>query len=543
MTQRRGTKALVAAITLAVGAATTGVSAAAVHAPSVHAKGTRWDSVIVTAKNGHMRDAALAVKRVQGIVGTAIPLIEGFSAKVPAGSEAALAHTASVRSVSPDGHITFDAQTFDPSATATNPVRSTKASSLWSAGGYGQGVGVAVVDTGISPSADVTGRVVYGPDLSGEGSLIDTFGHGTVMGGIIGGDGSQSASGGHPYTGLAPKSTLISVKTAGANGATDVTTVLQALNWVSAYASQYNIRVLNLSWGLNSTQSYLLDPVDYAVERLWNQGIVVVVSAGNQGPTNGTITTPGSDPMVLTVGAYDDKANSTLSDDVVSQWSSEGPTADLVSKPDIITPGRTIIATRSHASTIEQENPQALIGDGYIKGSGTSQAAAVTSGVVADLLSVRPNLTPDQVKNILKSSANPISGVSANAQGAGRLTIPAGFQYVPAGMPYTQPSLATGLGSLEADRGGVDFATTLNGVATTITGEIDTKGEAWNPVAWTGNQWTGNQWTDGNWEDAFWGDAPPAYAPLPGEPVLDAATSLSEMLAHVQVDINLGLMP
>jgi serine protease AprX len=373
------------------------------------------------------------------------------------------------------------------------------------------------------------------------------------MGGIIGGDGTQSAAGGHPYTGLAPKSTLIAVKTAGANGATDVTTVLQALNWVSAYASQYNIRVLNLSWGLGSTQSYLLDPVDYAVERLWNQGIVVVVSAGNAGPTNGTITTPGSDPEVITVGAYDDKQNTDPSDDAVSAWSSEGPTQSLIAKPDIVAPGRTVIATRSHGSTIESENPQALIGDGYIKGSGTSQAAAVTSGVVADMLSLRPGLTPDQVKNMLKGNATPIAGTSANAQGAGRLTIPSLFQLAPAGLPRTQLSLATGLGSVEQSRGAVDYATDLVGnVLSPITGEVDTKGEAWNGSQWTGSQWTGSQWTgsqwtgsqwtDGAWEDAFWGDAPPAYAPLPGEPVLDVATSVSEFFAHVATDLKLGLL-
>jgi len=167
---------------------------------------------------------------------------------------------------------------------------------------------------------DLAGRVVHGPDLSGEGTVIDSCGHGTVMAGLIAGSGADSATDpGGAYTGMAPEATVVAVKVAGANGAVDVSTMLQAMHWVSAYASQYNIRVLNLSFGVPSTQNPSVDPLDYAVERLWNQGIVVVVAAGNSGPNPTSITKPGDDPEVLTVGAYND------ADGTIPAWSATSP--------------------------------------------------------------------------------------------------------------------------------------------------------------------------------------------------------------------------
>src|SRR5438046_612034 len=134
---------------------------------------------------------------------------------------------------------------------------------------------VAVVDTGISNMNDLSGRIVNGPDLSGEGTTIDTFGHGTVMAGLVGGSGADS-NGGH--TGIAPKSWVVGVKVAGRNGAVDVSTMLWAMHWVASYKDQFNIRVMNLSWGVPSTQDPAVDPIDYAVERLWRLGLVAVVA-------------------------------------------------------------------------------------------------------------------------------------------------------------------------------------------------------------------------------------------------------------------------
>ncbi|MBV9097832.1 MAG: S8 family peptidase, partial [Frankiaceae bacterium] len=465
--------------------------------------------VIVTAASGGVGAAARAVTSSHGTVREPLPIVDGVAATVPASDIGLLARQPGVKAITYDRMGRFSGYSFDngnggTTTTASSFVGSTGAGQAWKYGYTGQGVGVAVIDTGISPMPDFTGRVVYGPDLSGEGSLVDTFGHGTVMGGIIGGNGADSASNaGGAYTGVAPKATLISVKTAGANGAVDVSTILQAMSWVSAYASQFNIRVLNLSWGTSSTQDPSVDPLDYAVERLWKQGIVVVVAAGNNGPQNGTITKPGDDPTVLTVGAYDDKQDGDPSNDGMASWSSRGPTAQGLVKPDLVAPGRYIVAQRSYGSTIEQANPKALWAPSYIRGSGTSQATAVTSGLVALLLQAHPNWTPDQVKLALRRTAVPMSGYGVYGQGQGRINLVGAMTADPS-PSYQQATPSSGLGSIEASRGGQHVTTVCNGTQTVIQGEMDVRCEPWDGSAWTGSAWTGSAWTGSAWTGSAW---------------------------------------
>jgi serine protease AprX len=355
---------------------------------------------------------------------------------------------------------------------------------------------VAVLDTGISPVADVADRTVHGPDLSGEGSMIDTYGHGTVMGGIIAGSGQDSNG---RTTGVAPEARLVAVKVAGRNGAVDVSTVLQGMAWISAYRQELGIRVLNLSYGTASTQDPAVDPLNFAVQRLWAQGIVVVVAAGNGGPGPRTITKPGDDPVVLTVGAYDDRGDREGDDDVVPAWSSQGPTAHGVAKPDLVAPGRTLVATRSFGSTVESENPGSLVAPSYVKGSGTSEATAVTSGLVALLLQAHPLWTPDQVKRALTSTAEPIRQTPPTAAGSGRVALSTALRADPG--PALQQALSgTGLGSLEQSRGGA-HVTSSCGV---IQGEQDVRCQAWDAAAWAGNGWTGNGWTGNGWTGNGW---------------------------------------
>jgi serine protease AprX len=319
-----------------------------------------------------------------------------------------------------------------------------------------------VLDTGVSPLPDLAGRLVHGPDLSGEGTLVDSYGHGTVMAGLIAGNGADSASRtGGAFPGVAPAAHVVSVKVAGRNGVVDVSTILEAMHWISAYREQFGIRVLNLSWGVASTQSPSVDPINHAVQRLWSEGIVVVVAAGNSGSASGTITKPGDDPVVLTVGAYDDKGDLEPNNDSVPQWSSRGPTAAGLAKPDLVAPGRTVVSLRSPGSTIERNNPKALLAPSYIRGSGTSQAAAVTSGAAALLLANRPSLTPDQVKALLTSTTSPIPNTGRNTQGTGRLQLEAA---VAAPAPTTVQTLsASGLGSIDASRGSQRVVATCGG--------------------------------------------------------------------------------
>ena len=491
------------------------------------AKGTSWSmgraaptadgtmhDVIVQVRGRSTRAVAAAVRAAGGTVDKDLPVVNGFSAHVPARALAALRARADVRAVSENSAVRFATTGYDDTTVASNFAKSTGAPAAWSAGNLGEGVGVAVIDTGISPMKDFTGRLVHGPDLSGEGTIIDSYGHGTVMGGIVGGSGADSASNaGGSYAGVAPKSTLVAVKVAGRNGAADVSTMLQAMHWVSAYKNQFNIRVLNLSWGTTSSADPAHDPVNYAVERLWKQGIVVVVAAGNAGPNSGTITKPADDPMVISVGAYNDGGNLDPADDSVPGWSSRGPTAQGLSKPDVVAPGRTLVAARSFGSHVEANNPKALIPPSYIKGSGTSQAAAVVSGLAALLVKANPHWTPDQVKHALRSTAAPIAGVGANTQGKGRVSYAAAAKADVSSAPV-QSSNASGLGSLEASRANIHVWADCkqDGTLTYIQGEVDVwcqpwNGAAWNGAAWNGDSWTGETWAGAAWNGAAWNGA------------------------------------
>ncbi|MGH3371300.1 MAG: S8 family serine peptidase, partial [Nocardioidaceae bacterium] len=246
---------------------------------------------------------------------------------------------------------------------------------------------------------------------------------------------------------------------------------------------------------------------NYAVERLWSLGITVVVAAGNSGSRAGTITKPGDDPFVITVGAANDKGTADPADDNLAEWSSRGPTAaDGLTKPDVVAPGRSIISTRAYGSTIEKQNPKALRDPSYIRGSGTSQAAAVVSGSAALLIREKPYLSPAQVKYALMATASPMPGYGANEQGAGRIDVAAAAALTNEGSANrtTQPS--NGLGSIEASRGGIHVQTDCNGdgVADTIQGEMTVQCLAWNGTTWTGTTWTGDAWTGTTWTGATW---------------------------------------
>jgi len=477
--------------------------------PGIDLSGPRPTSVIVQAVAGRVAEARRALAAVGATVVADLPLVNGYQTSLTGPQVATLAASPAVRSVSSNRRIHLEDYTYDETTTASNFARTTEATDAWATGNLGSGVGVAVLDTGVSSMRDFDGRVVLGPDLSGEGTSVDTYGHGTVMAGIVGGSGADSATRtGGAFTGVAPKATLVSVKVAGRNGVVDVSTMLQGMHWVSAYKDQFNIRVMNLSWGTPSRQDPSLDPLNYAVQRLWQRGIVVVVAVGNSGPQAGTVTKPGDDPLVLTVGAVDDKQNADPADDSVPSWSSHGPTATGLTKPDILAPGRLITATRSFGSSVEANYPKALVSPSYIRGSGTSEATAVMSGVVALLLGDHPELSPDQVKSVLTRSGSPLPNYPANTQGSGRVRYSAARSLAatsPGPVSWQVPT-ATGLGSIEASRGGANVQTDCGADGTTdvIRGEIDVRCEAWDPRQWTGSAWTGSAWTGSAWTGSAW---------------------------------------
>ncbi len=415
---------------------------------------------------------------------------------------------------------------YDGSATTMDEVRAAiRADWMWSRGWTGDGVGVALVDTGVVPVDGLTsGNVVNGADLSFESQYdglrhLDTFGHGTHMAGIIAGNDGGSILDVGRFQGVAPDARLTSLKVAAADGAVDVSQVVAAVDWVVEHRDDdpaHPIRVLNLSYGTDGVQDYQVDPLTHAVENAWRAGIVVVVSGGNDGFGAGKLNNPAYDPHVIAVGAAEDNDTAAITgDDTVPDFSSRG---DASRRVDVTAPGRSVISLRDPGSYIDTLFPGARTGDRFFKGSGTSQAAAVVSGAVALLLEQRPGLTPDQVKALLRQTASPMPLADAAGRGAGQVNLAAaGLAPVPSA---TQDwATSAGTGSIEAARGTshvADGDVELTGErdimgpwkadkwAAASTAQTSWVGGRWNNRDWTGDCWCGTSWSGPSWAGRTW---------------------------------------
>jgi serine protease AprX len=481
--------------------------------------------VIVRQLPGAVGLAHHAVHEADGRVLRPIEIIDGFTARVPSGSIPSLRNQPGVFSVDMDRAVHLNSMTDGYDATSDNgsmfhTAKSIKASEFWKAGFTGQGVGVALLDTGVVPvngmtstNNDGTPKVTHGPDLSLDNSTpemryLDGFGHGTHMAGIIAGkdDGVSSADYGSSssFVGIAPDARLVNVKVGGSNGTVDVSQVLAGINWVAEHRKDngLNIRVLNLSFGTDSTQSYLTDPLTYAAETAWRRfGIVVVTSAGNSQFGTSALNDPATDPYVLAVGSDDTQGTVGIRDDDVSDFSARG---NGIRNPDLIAPGRSIVSLRDPGSFIDVNHGETgRVGARFFRGSGTSQAAAVTSGAAALLLSQRPGLSPDQVKQILTSTARRLPAADALAQGSGLVNLKDAFSAPTPGCNRCQffPT-ASGTGSLEAARGSIHVGDGSTGAV--LTGEQDIFGAPWDGNTWSGNTWSGNTWSGGVWNGNTW---------------------------------------
>ncbi|GIJ43724.1 hypothetical protein Val02_06100 [Virgisporangium aliadipatigenens] len=385
---------------------------------------------------------------------------------------------------------------FDDSAVTMSQVNQIiGADGLQRSGTDGSGVGVALVDTGVVPVEGLRRtRIVEGPDLSLDSQAPqllhrDTFGHGTHLAGIIAGTPARDGSG---FTGVAPGATLTSVKVGAAAGIADVSQVIAAVDWVVAHRNDdpaHPVRVLNLSYGTDGTQDYRSDPLTHAVENAWRAGIVVVVAGGNGG-VGSPLANPATDPFVIAVGAADPAGTLRTADDRIAEFSSRGTDARRV---DLVAPGRSMVSLRNPGSYVDEMYATARVGANYTKGSGTSQAAAVVSGAVALLLQRRPDLTPDQVKQLLVDSARKLPRADVDGAGAGELNLTRALTLSPRGAAQAwAPS--TGLGSLEAARGSVHIA--INGIE--LTGERHILGP-FDAATWAARSNAGTAWVGGQW--------------------------------------------
>ncbi|MGN6132283.1 MAG: S8 family serine peptidase, partial [Nocardioidaceae bacterium] len=317
--------------------------------------------------------------------------------------------------------------------------------------------------------------------------------------------------------GVAPGARILNMKVADSQGAVDITQIIAAVDWVVQHRKDagMNVRVLNLAYGVRSLDQPDQNALSYALDQAWKAGITVVVSAGNDGTTRQSLADPANDPLVVAVGAEDPNNTAAAADDTVPAFAQRGT---LLRHVDLIAPGVHVLGLRDPGGSIDMANPGARVGSRFMRGSGTSQAAAVVSGAVALLLQQRPGLTPDQVKGLLRATASPLPLADAAGQGAGEVDLAAAsLAPAPAGGQAWAPSRGTG--SLEAARGSAHVAdgdVELTGErdilgpwnaakwAAASSDQTSWDGGRWNNRSWTGDCWCGSSWAGRTWSSVSW---------------------------------------
>jgi len=297
----------------------------------------------------------------------------------------------------------------------------------------GEGIAVAVIDSGIDTRhAALRRRVLVTRDFTG-GDGMDRFGHGTHVAAIIAGRSGRTAET-REQRGIAPGAYLLNLRVLGDDGSGSASDVIEAIDWTIEHRHEYNVRIINLSLGAPVMQPYRDDPLCEAVERAVRAGLVVVVAAGNYGRTAegkdvmGGIATPGNSPFAITVGALDTHGTAKRSDDTLAPYSAKGPTRfDLNLKPDVVAPGTRVVSAEAAdsylARTYAVRHVAGTGANAYIQLSGTSMAAGVVSGGVALLLEQRPHLKPFDARAILEVTSTFMPEVGVVGAGAGSVNL------------------------------------------------------------------------------------------------------------------------
>ena len=509
--------------------------AVGVLAPASHGTEARVD-VIVEAEPGRVTAAIAEVRAVGGAPGRHLPIIGGFAASVPAGSVARLDRSGAIRAVTSDATLApqgkLPGTDYDQTTTATSLYNATKtigAQEYWRAGLMGEGVDIAVIDTGISrvQGLDTPGKVVDGPDLSFDSQsdarrYLDGYGHGTHLAGIAAGtDGKvDPVDSSSAFVGVAPGARVVNMKVGDSNGVTDVSQVIAAVDWVVTHrdVDGLNIRVVLLAYGTDSTQHYSRSPLAHALENAWKKGVLVVVAAGNTGKdksgSSERVISPANDPNLFAIGASDPRGTADNDDDdSVAEFSSSSSLNGRT--PDLVAPGVSLPSLRVPGSILDTNYGKAGgVGSRFLKGSGTSQAAAVVAGAAALLIQERPGITPDQVKATLMEYAKPLADEGRHTQGQGLIHLQK-VRGNPTVTPTASPVWSTGTGRIEAARG--SRRPVLDGRA--LRGERDvmnmvfsagqlaqmrTTGSTWTGGIWNGSTWTGSSWLGSSWLGSSW---------------------------------------
>jgi serine protease AprX len=461
-----------------------------------------------------------------GIITQQYTVIPGIAVTLPSAVVSLLALDPAIAYISPDRQL---AGTLDYTAAAVN------AQVAYQSGLTGAGVGVAIVDSGIYNHPDLASRVVYRQSFVAK-TNYDDYGHGTHVAGIVAGSGASSS--GPQFTrtfkGIAPGANLIDLRVLDANGMSNDSVVVAALDRAVALKSRYNIRVINLSLGRPIHESYNQDPICRAVAAAWRNGIVVVVAAGNLG-RNGysTVTSPGNSPWAITVGAMKTEATYQRSDDQIASYSSKGPTwIDFGAKPDLVAPGNLVDSLLAPGSTLARTFPGNVVAPSsymrtgsatapvYFQLSGTSMATPVVSAAAAILIQREPGLSPDTVKARLMKTASknfPLTSIAVDPQTGA--VYPSTYDIFTVGAGYLD--IAASLGNHDSTNGNAESPTLvwLPSLSTAVL--FKAWGSTWDNNTWSlGNVWgtqvvrtsiggTSAAWGEGTaWgSSAAWGES------------------------------------
>ena len=359
-------------------------------------------------------------------------------------------------------------------------VQTVDADKAWG-GATGRDVTVALMDTGIADHPDLAGSVLARVDFVNDGATLqDPSGHGTFVAGLI-------AAHGRTFRGVAPDAKLVSLRVLDQNGAGTMHSVLAAFDWLLKNRVALHIKVLNLSFGAPQRSSYHREILAAVVESAWFAGLTVVAAAGNDGPVPGTVSMPGADPFVVTVGSFADQGTLALNDDRESVFSSRGPTRDGFAKPDLLAPGEHVVSLRVPGTALDQDVAKDLPAGPYARLSGTSASTAMVAGAAADVLEAHRGYSPTQVKGALVASGRRISGTRTPG-----LDVDDALTARPARV-----------------NGGVLPSFVLvrvlmaNGTGVAWDG-ISWEGISWESISWEGVAWEAVSWEGVTWDSVTW---------------------------------------
>jgi serine protease AprX len=445
-----------------------------------------FDVIIQGAKGKTSADVVAELKNGNGKLKRRFGSIAGVSAEVSGKELLRLAKHPHVFAITPDAKVSL---TSYESAEMWRPA--TGVNKLY---GGPQTPAIAIVDSGVDSTriADFGTRVVARVNFSSlsAGAVGDQLGHGTMVAGLAAGSGGVFGK----YRGAAPASPIIDVRVTDARGQAITSDVIAAIDWIIAKKGQYNIGVANFSLVGNTEASFMLDPLNKAVEKLWFSGVVVVAAAGNNGSEAGPtkIGAPANDPFVITVGASDIDSSVSLPDDVRAPWSAYGYTADGFLKPDVAAPGRYLVAPVPSGSVLPITKPERIVEPGYMWMSGTSFAAPIVSGVAAQILARHSGWKPDEVKGALMRTTAYIAsqGLSMgvgeiNGEAAAAVNNP----------PNPNENLYQFVSSNEFD---------AQAWAAHVSVNSNWTASNWTASNWTASNWTASNWTVSNWAASNW---------------------------------------